>query len=110
MTAFVIEKDADPGRGAGLEVSKPIRKLGYRGVETVSVSFDGFHTPASSILGDAAGENAGFYQFMSGIELGRVNVASRAVGIATRAFEEAIAYAQRREAFDKPIAHHRACS
>jgi alkylation response protein AidB-like acyl-CoA dehydrogenase len=106
MTAFVIEKG--PSHDAGLEISKPIQKLGYKGVETVGLSFDGFRTPASSVLGEGAGENAGFYQFMAGIELGRVNVASRAVGLATRAFEEAIAYAQRRETFGKAIAHHQA--
>ena len=108
MTAFVIEKE--PGRASqpGLEVSKPLSKLGYKGVETVELAFDGFRTPTSSVLGGEAGENAGFYQFMGGIELGRVNIAARAVGIATRAFEESIAYAQQREAFGKPIAQHQA--
>ena len=70
--------------------------------------FDGFGVPASSVLGGEAGVNAGFPQFMGGIELGRVNIAARAVGIATAAFEAAIRYAQEREAFGKPIAKHQA--
>jgi alkylation response protein AidB-like acyl-CoA dehydrogenase len=108
MTAFVVEKE--PGRASqpGLEISAPLKKLGYKGVESVELSFDGLRVPASSVLGGAAGENAGFAYFMGGIELGRVNIAARAVGIATRAFEEAIAYAQQREAFGKPIAQHQA--
>jgi len=108
MTAFIVEKE--PGRASqpGLEVSAPLRKLGYKGVESVELSFDGLRVPASSVLGGKAGENAGFAYFMGGIELGRVNIAARAVGIATRAFEEAIGYAQQREAFGKPIAQHQA--
>jgi alkylation response protein AidB-like acyl-CoA dehydrogenase len=108
MTALIVEKE--PGRASqpGLEVSAPLRKLGYKGVESVELSFDGLRVPASSVLGGKAGENAGFAYFMGGIELGRVNIAARAVGIATRAFEEAIGYAQQREAFGKPIAQHQA--
>ena len=106
MTAFIVEKE--PGRASlpGLTISPPIKKLGYKGVETVELVFDGLRTPTTSVLGGEAGENAGFKYFMGGIELGRVNIAARAVGIATRAFEEAIRYAQEREAFGKPIAHH----
>ncbi len=108
MTAFVVEKE--PGRASqpGLEVGAPIKKLGYKGVESVELSFDGFEVPLTGILGGAAGENSGFAYFMGGIELGRVNIAARAVGIATRAFEEAIRYAQQRETFGKPIAQHQA--
>jgi alkylation response protein AidB-like acyl-CoA dehydrogenase len=106
MTAFIVEKPPGQEQAPGLVVSKPLSKLGYKGVETVALSFDGFRTPASSVLGGA--ENAGFSQFMGGIELGRVNIAARAVGIATRAFEEAIRYAQQRETFGKPIAQHQA--
>jgi alkylation response protein AidB-like acyl-CoA dehydrogenase len=108
MTAFIVEKE--PGRASqrGLEVGAPIKKLGYKGVESVELSFDGFRVPLSGVLGGPAGENAGFAYFMGGIELGRVNIAARAVGIATRAFEEAIRYAQQRETFGKPIAQHQA--
>jgi butyryl-CoA dehydrogenase len=108
MTAFVLEKE--PGRAVqpGLSISPPIRKLGYKGVESVELAFDGFRTPKASVLGGEAGLNAGFKYFMGGIELGRVNIAARAVGIATRACEEAIRYARERVAFGKPIAEHQA--
>jgi butyryl-CoA dehydrogenase len=108
MTAFVVEKE--PGRAVqpGLVIGAPIQKLGYKGVESVELAFDGFRTSLTSVLGGEAGEDAGFRYFMGGIELGRVNIAARAVGIATRAFEESIRYAQEREAFGKPIAQHQA--
>jgi alkylation response protein AidB-like acyl-CoA dehydrogenase len=108
MTAFIVEKEPGVEEQPGLHIPGSLRKLGYKGVETTELVFDGFRTPATSVLGgdDALGQ--GFYQFMGGIELGRVNIAARAVGIATRAFEEAIRYAQEREAFGKPIAHHQA--
>jgi alkylation response protein AidB-like acyl-CoA dehydrogenase len=108
MTAFIVEKEPNVHEQPGLTISKPLKKLGYKGVETVGMTFDGFRVPASSVLGGEAGENAGFREFMGGIELGRVNIAARAVGIAEAAFEAAIRYAQEREAFGKPIAHHQA--
>jgi butyryl-CoA dehydrogenase len=108
MTAFVIEKEPGVEKQPGLTIPGKLGKLGYKGVETTELVFDGFRTPASSVLGGETGVGQGFYYFMGGIELGRVNIAARAVGIATRAFEEAIAYAQKREAFGKPIAHHQA--
>jgi alkylation response protein AidB-like acyl-CoA dehydrogenase len=108
MTAFILEKEPGVHEQPGLTIPPPLRKLGYKGVETTELVFDRFRTPRTSVLGGEAGENAGFKQFMGGIELGRVNIAARAVGIATRAFEEAIRYAQQREAFGKPIAHHQA--
>jgi len=108
MTSFVIEKE--PGRASqpGLEISAPLKKLGYKGVESVELAFDGFCTPVASVLGGGDQENAGFKQFMAGIEVGRVNVAARGVGVANAAFEAAIRYAQEREAFGKPIAEHQA--
>jgi len=108
MTAFIVEKEPGRTEQPGLVVGPPIRKLGYKGVESVELAFDGFRTPLTSVLGGEAGENSGFKFFMGGIELGRVNIAARGVGIATRAFEEAIRYAQQRAAFGKPIAHHQA--
>ena len=108
LTAFVLEKEPGVASLPGLEIGPPIRKLGYKGVESVELSFDGFRAPADSVIGGDAGVNEGFRYFMGGIELGRVNIAARAVGIATRAFEEAIRYAQQREAFGKPIAQHQA--
>jgi butyryl-CoA dehydrogenase len=108
MTAFIVEKQPGVAAQPGLVVGPPIKKLGYKGVESVELAFDGFRSPLTSVLGGEAGENSGFKYFMGGIELGRVNIAARGVGIATRAFEEAIRYAQQRIAFGKPIAHHQA--
>jgi alkylation response protein AidB-like acyl-CoA dehydrogenase len=108
MTAFIVEKEPNVHEQPGLTVSKPLRKLGYKGVESTELVFDGFRTPAASVLGGESQEGQGFKQFMGGIELGRVNIAARAVGIAQAAFEAAIRYAQEREAFGKPIAHHQA--
>ena len=108
LTAFVLEKEASQAEQPGLVIGPPLRKLGYKGVESVELAFDGFRTPAESVIGGDAGVGEGFKYFMGGIELGRVNIAARAVGIATRAFEEAIRYAQQREAFGKPIAQHQA--
>jgi alkylation response protein AidB-like acyl-CoA dehydrogenase len=109
MTTFLVEKD--PGFGEtrpGLTIPGKIEKMGYKGVETTEMVLDGVRVPADSVLGGAAGRGRGFYQMMDGIEVGRVNVAARACGISIRAFELAIAYAQQRKTFGKPIAEHQA--
>jgi alkylation response protein AidB-like acyl-CoA dehydrogenase len=108
MTAFIIEKTPAVPEQPGLTVPPKLRKLGYKGVESTELVFDGFRTPDSGVLGGEQGVGQGFKQFMSGVELGRVNVAARAVGLAESAFEQAIRYAQEREAFGKPIAGHQA--
>ena len=108
LTAFVLEKEPGAAQQPGLTISAPLKKLGYKGVESVEMSFDGFRAPADAVLGGEAGIGQGFKYFMGGIELGRCNIAARAVGIAMRAFEESIRYAQEREAFGKPIAQHQA--
>jgi alkylation response protein AidB-like acyl-CoA dehydrogenase len=108
MTAFVVEKEPGVEEQPALRIPGKLRKLGYKGVETTELLFDGFRVPAENVLGGEAGVGQGFKYFMGGIELGRVNIAARAVGIATAAFEAAIRYAQEREAFGKPIAHHQA--
>jgi butyryl-CoA dehydrogenase len=108
MTAFVVEKLPAVAEQPGLTIPPKLRKLGYKGVESVELVFDGFRTPAANVLGGEAGLGQGFKYFMAGVELGRVNIAARAVGIATAAFEAAIRYAQEREAFGKPIAEHQA--
>ena len=108
MTGFVIEKEPETSP-PGLQIPMPgLGKLGYRGVESTELVFDGFRTPAASVLGGAEGVGRGFKYFMSGIEVGRVNVAARGVGIAQAALEDALRYAREREAFGKPIAHHQA--
>jgi alkylation response protein AidB-like acyl-CoA dehydrogenase len=92
--------------GPGLTVSRDLPKLGYKGVETCELSFDNFRLPVSGILGGLMGE--GFSQMMKGLETGRIQVAARALGVATAAFEDALAYAQQRESFGRPIWQHQA--
>jgi alkylation response protein AidB-like acyl-CoA dehydrogenase len=108
MTAFIIEKEPGVGEQPGLTVPPHLKKLGYRGVESTELVFSGFRTPASSVLGGETQVGQGFKQFMAAVELGRVNVAARAVGLATCALEQAIAYANQRETFGKLISQHQA--
>ncbi|MFD7501388.1 acyl-CoA dehydrogenase family protein [Streptomyces sp. NPDC059850] len=90
--------------GPGLTVSRDLPKLGYKGVESCELSFDGYRAPADAVLGGA--EGAGFAQMMKGLETGRLQVAARALGVGRAAFEDALAYAQERESFGKPIWRH----
>jgi alkylation response protein AidB-like acyl-CoA dehydrogenase len=92
------------GHGPGLTVSRDLPKLGYKGVESCELSFDNFRVPVSAVLGDQLGQ--GFSQMMKGLETGRIQVAARALGVATAAFEDALAYAQQRESFGQPIWKH----
>ena len=107
MTTFLVEKEPGFGETApGLTVPGKIEKMGYKGVDTTELVFDGYETTTAQILGGEPGR--GFYQMMDGVEVGRVNVAARACGLARRAFELGIAYAQQRETFGKKIAEHQA--
>jgi alkylation response protein AidB-like acyl-CoA dehydrogenase len=90
--------------GPGLTVSRDLPKLGYKGVESCELSFDNYRIPATAILGGQPGR--GFGQMMKGLETGRIQVASRALGVATAALEDALAYAQQRESFGVPIWKH----
>jgi alkylation response protein AidB-like acyl-CoA dehydrogenase len=110
MTTFLLEKEPGFGETApGLTIPGKLEKMGYKGVETTEMILDGHAVPASAVLGGVdAGLGRGFYQMMDGIEVGRVNVAARACGIAIRAFELAVAYAQQRSTFGKKIAEHQA--
>jgi alkylation response protein AidB-like acyl-CoA dehydrogenase len=90
--------------GPGLIVSADLPKLGYKGVESCELTFDGYRAPAGALLGCT--EGAGFAQMMKGLETGRLQVAARALGVARAAFEDSLAYAQQREAFGKPIWKH----
>jgi alkylation response protein AidB-like acyl-CoA dehydrogenase len=92
--------------GDGLAVSRDLPKLGYKGVESCELSFDGYHAPAGTVLGGEPGH--GFAQMMKGLEIGRIQVASRAVGVAQAAFDDALRYAQQRESFGVPIWKHQA--
>jgi butyryl-CoA dehydrogenase len=104
MSCLLVEKQPGASQDGGLTIPPQLGKLGYKGVETTELVFQDHRVPAANLLGE--GEGHGFQQMMSGIEVGRVNVAARGVGVAQRAFELAIRYAQEREAFGKPIAKH----
>ena len=107
MTTFLIEKESGFGETApGLLIPGKLEKMGYKGVDTTELVFDGHRVGKEQILGEVPGK--GFYQMMDGVEVGRVNVASRAVGVAHRAFELGVEYAQQREAFGKRIIEHQA--
>ena len=90
--------------GPGFTVSRDLPKLGYKGVESCELAFDDFRVPASALLGGAEGH--GFAQMMRGLEIGRIQVAARALGVGQAALEDSLRYAQERESFGKPIWQH----
>ncbi len=98
ITGFIAEK------GPGFTAGKHLDKLGYRGLDTTELVFDDYRVSADNVIGDEEGK--GFGQVMDALEAGRINVASRAVGVAQAAFDAAIRYAQQRETFGKPISQH----
>jgi alkylation response protein AidB-like acyl-CoA dehydrogenase len=107
MTTFLVEKEPGFGETAqGVTIPGKIEKMGYKGVDTTEMLFDGHRISADQVLGGEPGK--GFYQMMDGVEVGRVNVAARGCGVANRAFELGVAYAQQRETFGKKIAEHQA--
>jgi len=113
MTCFIAEKEPgvseNTGPYAGFTIPPKIKKMGYKGVESTELVFDGYRCPAENILGgEEAGLGQGFVQMMDALEVGRVNVAARGVGIAQRALELALRYSQERKAFGKEIAQHQA--
>jgi len=101
ISCFIVEKGAP-----GFSVGRELDKLGYRGLDTCELIFQDFRCPAANLVGGEEGR--GFGQVMSGLEVGRINIAARAVGVATAAFEAAIRYAQQRQTFGQPIAQHQA--
>jgi alkylation response protein AidB-like acyl-CoA dehydrogenase len=104
VSCFIVEKEPGPTAG-GITVSKNIGKLGYKGIETVEMSYDGHHIPADSLLGE---EGRGLGYILGALEVGRINIAARAVGVARAAFDASIAYARERRTMGKPIAEHQA--
>ncbi len=109
FTCFIAEKEPGEPNNPGLVVPPQIKKMGYKGVESTELVFDGYKCPAQNILGgEDGGLNKGFAQMMDALEVGRVNVAARGVGVAQRALELALRYSQERKAFGKPIAQHQA--
>jgi len=100
MSLFIAPK------GDGVNVSRDIGKLGYKGVETCEVSFEDYRVPSANLLGGEEGR--GMQHVLNGLEVGRINIAARAVGVARAAFERAIRYSQERQTFGKPICEHQA--
>ncbi|MGZ6999924.1 MAG: acyl-CoA dehydrogenase family protein [Acidimicrobiia bacterium] len=107
ITCFVVEKEPGP-RAGGITVSKNIGKLGYKGIETVEMHYDDHRVGADCVLGGEAGLGHGLGFILGALEVGRINIAARAVGVGRAAFEHAIRYAQQRRTFGKPIAEHQA--
>ncbi len=112
MTCLITEKEPGAGENtgeyAGLTVPPQIKKMGYKGVESTELVYDGYKCPKENVLGGENGVGKGFVQMMDALEVGRVNVAARGVGIAQRALELGLKYAQERITFGKPIAQHQA--
>jgi alkylation response protein AidB-like acyl-CoA dehydrogenase len=100
MSLLLIEK------GPGYEVSRKLPKLGYKGIDTCELTFTDFRVPVSRLIGGVEGR--GFKQILNGLELGRINVAARGVGIAQAALDESVSYSQQRKTFGKPICEHQA--
>ncbi len=107
ITCFIFGKDPGPAYG-GITVSRKIDKLGYKGLETVEMAYDNHRVSAGTVLGGPDNLGKGMHQILSSLELGRINIAARAVGVARAAFDAALAYAQQRETFGVPIIKHQA--
>ena len=104
ISAFIVEKDPGPVFG-GISVAKNVGKLGYKGVETVEMAYSDHRIPAANLVGEPG---RGLSQILGVLEVGRINIASRAVGVARAAFDAALTYSQQRTTFGKPIAEHQA--
>jgi alkylation response protein AidB-like acyl-CoA dehydrogenase len=100
MSVFIGEK------GPGFDVTRRLEKLGYKGIDSAELVFQGYRVPSENLIG--AEEGRGLQQVLSGLELGRINVAARGVGIARAALDASVRYAQTRKTFDKPIWEHQA--
>jgi alkylation response protein AidB-like acyl-CoA dehydrogenase len=109
MTCFITEKEPGADKNPGLTIPPQIKKMGYKGVESTELVYEDYRCPSENVLGgEEAGLNKGFAQMMDALEVGRVNVAARGVGIAQRALELALRYSQERKTFGKQIAQHQA--
>lgn len=100
ISMFIAEK------GPGFQVSRKLEKLGYKGIDSAELQFDDYAVPAENLIGGVEGQ--GFRHAMGGLELGRINVAARGVGVAQAALDEAVSYSQVRKTFGKPICEHQA--
>jgi alkylation response protein AidB-like acyl-CoA dehydrogenase len=104
ISAFIVEKEPGPAF-EGISVSKQVGKLGYKSVETVEMAYDDHRIPAANLIGDAG---RGLAQILGVLEVGRINIAARATGVARAALDAALRYAQERSTFGKPIGEHQA--
>jgi alkylation response protein AidB-like acyl-CoA dehydrogenase len=104
ISCLIVEKEPGPVSG-GITVSRNIGKLGYKGIETVEMTYDAHRVPADALLGDAG---RGLSYILGALEVGRINIAARAVGVARAAFDAALSYAQERRTMGKPIGEHQA--
>jgi butyryl-CoA dehydrogenase len=107
ITCFIVEKEPGPSF-EGISVSKHIPKLGYKGLETVEMSWAGHRVPKAAVLGGEEGLGKGLHYVLSSLELGRVNIGARAVGVGRAALDAAIKYSHERETFGVPINKHQA--
>lgn len=105
ITCFMVDKEPGPTSG-GITISHNIPKLGYKGIETVEMSYDGHRVGADAVLGGPEGLGRGQHFILAALEVGRINIAARSVGVGRAAFEAALAYSQQRETFGKPISQH----
>ena len=108
ISCFMVEKAPGPEGDGGISISRHIDKLGYRGLETVEMSYVDHRIPGAALLGGDEGDGQGFRWALSALELGRINVAARGVGVAQAAFDAALKYSKERKTFGKPIAQHQA--
>ncbi|VVD26911.1 acyl-CoA dehydrogenase family protein [Paraburkholderia dioscoreae] len=100
MSLLLVQK------GPGFEVSRQLEKLGYKGIDTCELSFNDYHVSTDALIGGVEGR--GLQQILGGLELGRINVAARGVGVAQAALDESVSYSQQRKTFGKPICEHQA--
>ncbi len=107
ITCFIVEKTPGPSFG-GIKTSRTIDKLGYKGIETVEMSYTDHRVPASSVLGGPEGLGHGLHYILGSLELGRINIAARALGVARAAFDASMRYVHERETFGVPIHKHQA--
>jgi alkylation response protein AidB-like acyl-CoA dehydrogenase len=108
VTCFMVEKEPSVPRTGGVTVSRNIGKLGYKGIETVEMTYDEHRVPADAVVGGDAGLGRGLPYILGALEVGRINIAARAVGVARAAFDAALRYSRERQTMGKPIAEHQA--
>jgi alkylation response protein AidB-like acyl-CoA dehydrogenase len=108
VTCFMVEKEPSVPQSAGITVSRNIGKLGYKGIETVEMTYDEHRVPAAAVVGGEAGLGRGLPYILGALEVGRINIAARAVGVGRAAFEAALRYSRERQTMGRPIAEHQA--